>query len=301
MAFRLPPMHALEAFEAAARQQSFVKAADELCVTQSAISHRIKQLEDDLGVRLFLRLNRNIVLTPPGEAYLSGVRAALADIERATRAIAHGARHELRVSVAPAIGSKWLVSRLADFQRQYPAVDLILSTSTQLGTIRSGEVDIGVRYGDGQWPGLTSFKMSDEVLVTVCSPAYPASVGGLDEPGHLVRATLLHHPLLPWRPWLEAAGIDWQEPAGGVRFDDAVMMIEAAAAGHGVALCPRRLVEPHLAAGGLIQTFAVEALDRGYYVLLSPAARSRPWAMAFVDWLLAAAQPASPGSATGTA
>lgn len=123
MAFRLPPMHALEAFEAAARQQSFVKAADELCVTQSAISHRIKQLEDDLGVRLFLRLNRNIGPTPPGEAYLSGVRAALADIERATRAIAHGARHELRVSVAPAIGSKWLVSRLADFQRQYPAVD----------------------------------------------------------------------------------------------------------------------------------------------------------------------------------
>ncbi|EXI89677.1 MAG: Gcv operon activator [Candidatus Accumulibacter sp. BA-94] len=176
MAFRLPPMHALEAFESAARHQSFVKAAEDLCVTQSAVSHRIRQLEDDLGVRLFLRLNRNIVLTPAGEAYLASIRGALADIEGATRAIAHGARHELRVSVAPAIGSKWLVSRLADFQRQYPAVDLILSTSTQLGNIRSGEVDLGVRYGDGRWPGLASFKMSDEVLVTVCSPAYPASV-----------------------------------------------------------------------------------------------------------------------------
>ncbi|MCM8611076.1 transcriptional regulator GcvA [Accumulibacter sp.] len=299
MAFRLPPMHALEAFEAAARQQSFVKAAAELCVTQSAVSHRIRQLEDDLGVRLFLRLNRNIVLTPPGEAYLASIRSALADIESATRAIAHGARHELRVSVAPAIGSKWLVSRLADFQRQHPAVDLILSTSTQLGTIRSGEVDVGVRYGDGQWPGLASFKMSDEVLVTVCSPAYPARVGGLDEPVDLARACLLHHPILPWRPWLEAAGLDWPEPAGGVRFDDAVMMIEAAAAGHGVALCPRRLVEPHLEAGSLMQPFAVAALDRGYHVLLAPDAPSRPSAMAFVHWLLAAAQPASPAGGGG--
>ncbi|TLD46757.1 MAG: Glycine cleavage system transcriptional activator [Accumulibacter sp.] len=122
MAFRLPPMQAREAFAAAARQQSFLKAADELCVTQSAISHRIKQLEDDLGVRPFLCLNRNIVLTPPGEAYLAGIRAALADIERAPPAIARGARRELRVSVAPAIGSRWLASRLADSQHQYPAV-----------------------------------------------------------------------------------------------------------------------------------------------------------------------------------
>ncbi|EXI72176.1 MAG TPA: transcriptional regulator GcvA [Candidatus Accumulibacter phosphatis] len=294
MAFRLPPMHALEAFEAAARQQSFVKAADELCVTQSAVSHRIRQLEDDLGVRLFLRLNRNIVLTPPGERYLAGIRAALADIERATHAIARSVRHELRVSVAPAIGSKWLVSRLADFQRQHPDIDLILSTSTQLGIIRSGEVDVGVRYGHGKWPGLPAFKMSDEVLVTVCSPDYPARVGGLDEPRHLARASLLRHPILPWRPWLQAAGLDWPEPAGGVRFDDAVMMIEAAAAGNGVALSPRRLVEPHLAAGSLIQAFAIEAIDHGYHVLLSPDAQARPWVMGFVNWLLAAARPLPP-------
>lgn len=296
MAFRLPPMHALEAFESAARHQSFVKAAEDLCVTQSAVSHRIRQLEDDLGVRLFLRLNRNIVLTPAGEAYLASIRGALAEIEGATRAIAHCARQELRVSVAPAIGSKWLVGRLADFQRQYPTVDLILSTSTQLGNIRSGEVDLGVRYGDGRWPGLASFKMSEEVLVTVCSPTYPASVGGLGEPAQLLRARLLHHPILPWRPWLEAAGLDWPEPAGGVRFDDAVMMIEAAAAGHGVALCPRRLVESQLAAGSLIQPFAVAALDRGYHVLLAPEGSSRPWVMAFVRWLLAAAQAAPQAS-----
>ena len=106
MAFRLPPLHALEAFEAAARHQSFLRAADELCVTQSAISHRIRQLEDDLGVKLFLRINRNIALTPQGESYLGAIRTALADIEVATRGVAHAARHTLKVSVAPAIGSK---------------------------------------------------------------------------------------------------------------------------------------------------------------------------------------------------
>lgn len=289
MAFRLPPLHALEAFEAAARHQSFLKAADELCVTQSAISHRIRQLEDDLGVKLFLRINRNIALTPHGETYLVAVRKALADIEVATRSVTHAVRHTLKVSVAPAIGSKWLVGRLADFQRQHPDIDLILSASIHLANIKSGEVDVGVRYGHGHWPGLVAYKLSDEVLLAVCSPIYPAAVGGLECPADLTRARLLRHPSLPWRPWLDAAGLDWPEPSGGILFDDAVMMIEAAVAGNGVAVSPGKLIEPYLAAGSLIKLFDLEPRDRGYHVVLAPESVNKPWVMAFADWLIGAA------------
>lgn len=292
MAFRLPPLHALVAFEAAARHQSFVKAADELCVTQSAISHRIRQLEDDLGVKLFLRISRNIALTPQGEVYLGAIRKALADIELATRGVTHAVRHTLRISVAPAIGSKWLVARLADFQRQHPEIDLILSASTQLVNIKSGEVDVGVRYGLGHWPGLVAYKLTDEVLVAVCSPDYPARVGGLEKPDDLAKARLLRHPSLPWRPWLDAAGLDWPEPSSGVQFDDAVMMIETAVAGNGVALSPGKLVEPYLAAGSLIMPFPFAPQDRGYHVVLTPESVDRPWVMAFANWLIAAARPA---------
>lgn len=286
---RLPPLHALAAFESAARHLSFMKAADELCVTQSAISHRIRQLEDDLGVKLFLRINRNIALTPLGESYLAAVRKALADIEVATRAVAHGARHTLKVSVAPALGNKWLVSRLADFQHQHPQIDLILSASTQLANIKSGEADIGIRYGHGSWPGLAAHKLSDEVLVVVCSPDYPARIGGLATPDDLAKATFLRHPALPWKPWLDEAGLAWPEPAGGMLFDDAAMMIEAAEAGTGIAVTPGKLVEQRLATGRLIQPFPVSARDRGYYVVLLPESQAKPWVMAFVNWLIAAA------------
>lgn len=298
MALRLPPLHALAAFEAAARHLSFVKASEELCVTQSAISHRIRQLEDDLGVKLFLRIHRNIALTPQGEAYLEAVRRALKEIEAATGAIARGVRHTLKVSVAPAIGSKWLVTRLADFQRQHPDIDLIVSSSLHMANIKSGEVDVGVRYGSGNWPGLNAWKLLDERLVAVCAPGYPATAGGLRAPADLARAVLLRHPSLPWAPWFAAAGLDWPEASGGVLFDDPLMMIEAAAAGAGVALTLGTLAAPYLETGGLIEPFAVAPADRAYYVVVAPDSTRKRWVMAFVDWLRATA---GRGAAAGKA
>lgn len=283
-------MHALEAFEVAARHLSFLKAADELCVSQSAVSHRIRQLEDDLGVRLFLRINRHIVLTPTGETYLAAIRRVLADLEGATRSIARGVRRTLKVSVAPAIGSKWLVGRLTDFQRLHPDIDLVVSVSIQTAVIKSGEVDVGIRYGHGQWPGLSACKLFDEVLVAVCQPAYARRIGGLTRPADLAQATLLRHPSLPWKPWLEAAGLDWPEPAGGVLFDDALMMIEAAATGGGVAICPRRFVAPYLEAGSLVLLCGLVVPGRSYYLLSAPAVTDKPWVTAFAEWLVAAAR-----------
>ncbi|MFO1405087.1 MAG: transcriptional regulator GcvA [Azonexus sp.] len=289
-AFRLPPLHALAAFESAARQLSFQRAADELCVTQSAISHRIRQLEGDLGVKLFLRINRAVALTPQGETYLGAVRRALAEIEAATRGIVHAVRHTLKVSVAPGIGAKWLVGRLADFQRRHPDIDLILSSSMRCADIKSGEMDLGLRYGAGFWPGLVAYKLSDEVLTAVCAPDYPGRVGGLERPADLARATLLRlRPTgMPWKPWLEAAGLDWPEPTSGVQFDDALLMLEAAVSGNGVALSVGKLAESYLAAGSLVQPFPVTCRDRGYHVVLAPDSREKPWIMAFVDWLVAA-------------
>ena len=152
---RLPSLHELAAFEAAARLASFLKAAEELHVTQSAVSHRIKSLEEFLGVPLFIRINRNIALTSFGERYLADVRDALTQLDTATARLKGDSRARLRISAAPALGAKWLVGRLAGFQRAHPEIELAVSSSYDLELIRRGEVDIGIRYGAEHAGGLT--------------------------------------------------------------------------------------------------------------------------------------------------
>src|SRR5580698_3630273 len=144
---RLPPLHDLVAFEAAARLASFLKASEELHLTQSAVSHRIKSLEEFLGVPLFIRINRNIALTMHGERYLADVRDTLNRLEQATPKLTGGARATLRISAAPALGAKWLVGKLASFQRAHPEIDLAVSTSYEIELIKRGEADLGIRYG----------------------------------------------------------------------------------------------------------------------------------------------------------
>lgn len=285
---RLPPLHDLIAFEAAARLASFLKASEELHLTQSAVSHRIKSLEEFLGVPLFIRINRNIALTSHGERYLADVRDTLARLEAATARLTGGARQTLRISVAPALGAKWLVGKLASFQRAHPEVDLAVSSSYDIDLLRRGEADLGIRYGSEDWGGLKALKLADETVFPVASPAYVESIGGLKQPADLRRATLLRHPLLFWQPWFEAAGLDWPEPISGPVYDDAMLMYEAAAAGHGVALTPKTLFDGHNPA--LMQPFPLELRDRAYYIVLAPEAAERPLTRLFTDWLLDAAQ-----------
>ncbi len=286
---RLPPLHDLVAFEAAARLASFLKASEELHLTQSAVSHRIKSLEEFLGVPLFIRINRNIALTVHGERYLADVRDTLSRLEKATNKLTGGARATLRISAAPALGAKWLVGKLASFQRAHPEIDLAVSSSYDIDLIRRGEADLGIRYGSEDWGGLKAVKLLDETLFPVASPAYIASVGGLEQPADLAHATLLRHPHLFWKPWFDAARLDWPEPASGPVYDDAMMMYEAAAAGHGVALTLRTLFDTH-AGAALVQPFGLEVRDRAYYIVLAPDAADKPMIRLFTDWLLATAQ-----------
>ena len=197
---RVPPLHDLAAFEAAARHLSFLKASEELHVTQSAISHRIKSLEEFLGVPLFIRINRNIALTSAGERYLVDVRGALLALDAATAKLRSGQQHQrerLRISAAPALGAKWLVARLAGFQRAHPEIELAVSSSYDLELIRRGAADIGIRYGAEDALGLSTIKLLEETLFPVASAAYVAAPGGLQRPADLPKAT---RP--SWRGWI---------------------------------------------------------------------------------------------------
>ena len=280
---RLPPLHALTAFEAAARHMSFLKASEEQHVTQSAVSHRIKSLEEFLGMQLFIRINRNIALTSFGERYLADVRSALAALESATAKLRNDTRERLRISAAPALGAKWLVARLAGFQRAHPEIELAVSSSYDLELIKRGEADIGIRYGPEDALGLTTIKLLEETLFPVASAAYVASLGGLKQPADLRKATLLRHPMLLWQPWFRAAGLDWPEPEGGALYEDAMLMYEAAAAGQGVALTLKTLFDGYSAQ--LIKPFALEVWDRAYTIVLAPEAAQKPAVKLFTDWL----------------
>ena len=167
----LPPLHTLPAFETAARLGSFQAAAEALCLTPSAISHRIRQLENHLGQPLFERRHRAIVLTASGRRYLAVVRDALLRLDEASAVLRSPQAERLRISVAPALGSKWLVARVAEYQQSHPAIEFSLATATGLGPLLNGEADLGLRYGEEEWPGLLAWKLFEEKCFSGMQPA----------------------------------------------------------------------------------------------------------------------------------
>lgn len=297
----LPPLHTLPAFEAAARLGSFLAAAQALNLTPSAISHRIRLLEEHLGQPLFERRHRAVVLTPVGRRYLAVVRDALLRLDEAGAHLRAPRGERLRISAAPALGSQWLVGRVAAYQDAHPGIEFSLATATGLGPLLAGEADIGLRYGEEEWPGLLAWKLFEERIFPVCSPALAS---GLREPADLAACRLLRHPLLSWSRWFAAAGLERPEPSSGPRYEDALLMLEGAVAGHGVALMAASLAAPYLADGRLCRPFAVDCPDRSFYVVAPPSIQERPQAMAFIRWLVRSAHPAqeaaSPASASAS-
>lgn len=289
MPIQLPPLHTLAAFEAAARLGGFQQAAESLHLTPSAISHRIKQLETFLGKPLFERRHRGVALTADGKRYYAAVHDAFQRLTDVTDALREAPRKPLRVSAAPAIGSKWLVGRLTRYQEAHPEVEFELSTSTGLAPLLAGDADLGLRYGDEEWPGLDAWKLFDETVIVVCSPNYAARLDGLPAPAALDSARLLRHPLLSWREWFAAAGLERPEPAGP-RYQDALLMLEAAAAGQGVALMTQTLAAPYLANGSLVQPLPLAAPGQGFYAVAPRSAQDKPWVMDFVRWLIRSAR-----------
>src|SRR5918995_3893376 len=193
MTARLPSLNGLRAFEAAARHLSFTQAASELNVTQTAISHQIKRLEEELGVRLFVRQNRSLTLTAEAQEYLPGIRAAFNDLRLATdRLLRKDDDHVLTVSTLASLAAKWLLPRLTAFQEAHPGIDVHITTSTNLVDFRSGDVDAAIRYGRGSWPGLRAYWLMADELFPVCSPALLEGDPPLRKPEDLARHTLLH-------------------------------------------------------------------------------------------------------------
>ena len=296
MARRLPPLKSLRVFEVAARHLSFTRAAEELHVTQAAVSHQIKTLEDWLGIPLFRRLNRALLLTDEGQTLYPPLREALDQMAAAIgRLHAEDASGALTVSTIPSFAAKWLVPRLSRFRQRHPAIDLRLSTTFEKTDFSRDDVDVAVRYGQGPWPKLHAVRLMTEEFFLVCSPALLEGPHPLRTPADLKFHTLLHdivpsnvHVYFPnWESWLEAAGASEVDPSHGPSFLDASMTIQTAIDGQGVALARTALAVDDLAAGRLVKLFDVVLPAGNAYWIISPEATAdRPKIKAFRDWLL---------------
>ncbi len=288
----LPSLNGLRAFEAAARHLSFTRAAGELHVTQTAISHQIRRLEEQLGVRLFERRQRALALTREGEELLPTVRAAFEDLRRATARLRRPEREELlTVSTIASLAAKWLLPRIAVFQEAHPEIEVRISASTQLVDFRREAVDMAVRYGRGHWPGLRADWLMAEHLFPVCSPALHSGEKPLRRPEDLEHHMLLHATLgrEDWQLWLTAAGLPPElARRRGLTFDQSFMAIEAAIEGLGVALGRSPLVEGDIAAGRLVVPFDVAIpAEAGFYVVAPVETADIAKIAAFRDWLIA--------------
>jgi LysR family glycine cleavage system transcriptional activator len=289
MARRLPPLNAVRAFEAAARHLSFTKAAEELHVTQAAISHQVKALEEYLGLKLFRRLNRALVLTEEGQTYLPPVKRIFDQLYDATRRLSENeARGRLTVSVLPSLAARWLVPRLGRFRQAHPDIDVRIAPATHLVDFAREDVDVGIRYGRGRYPGLRVDRLMSEDIMPVCSPALLTGPKPLQQPGDLKYYTLLHdegHG--DWRTWLLAAGVEDVDATRGTVFMDSSMLIEAAATGQGVALARGALAADDLASGRLVRPFDFNIpAEFAYYVVCPKATADQPKVVAFREWLL---------------
>lgn len=289
MARRLPPLNALRVFEAAARHLSFTRAAEELNVTQAAVSHQIKGLEAHLELKLFRRLNRALLLTDPGQAYFPPVRDALDALAQATKRL--GADEQvgrLTVSTLVSFAANWLVPRLGRYRTLNPEIDVRVTTSDFHVDFARQDVDLAIRYGRGGWPGLDAVRLMTEEVFPVCSPALLRGGPPLRAPSDLDRYTLLHDEMREdWRMWLMAAGALNIDADRGPGFSNSNLVIQAAIAGEGVALGRSVLVADDLAAGRLVRPFDMSLPGEfAYYVVCPEADAKRPKVEAFRNWLL---------------
>lgn len=296
MTARLPSLNGLRAFEAAARHLSFTLAASELNVTQTAISHQIRRLEEELGIRLFIRQNRALALTPEARDYLPGVRAAFNDLRLATdRLLRKEDDRVLTVSTLASLAAKWLLPRLTDFQEQHPGIDVRITTSTSLVDFQRDNVDAAIRYGRGQWPGLRADWLMADELFPVCSPSLLRGDKPLRRPEDLRNHPLLHTSSSnsdDWRLWLTAAGLPAdiaRQP--GITFDMIFMTIQAAIDGIGVAMGRTSYVQDDIAKGRLVVPFKIALpADAGFYLVSPEGRREAPKLAAFRNWMIAAVQ-----------
>lgn len=284
---RLPNLAALRAFEAAARHQNFSRAAEDIHVTHGAISHQIRALEEELGIALFVRHGKRIAITPDGERFAETLRRALGDIAAAAAELrAEGKQKRLTVTALPSFAARWLSPRLGRFIERYPDLEVMLQSSGHLTDFVRESVDIGIRFGGGNYPGLAVEKLLDDFYYPVVSPRFNG--GNLPKtPREMVKHPLLRCEGEPWTPWFRAAGLDLLEPTGGLVFQDSSMLVRAAAEGHGIALARHAIAMTELASGELVRLFDITIpCPDSYFFVCPPQSLDKPQVQAFRSWLL---------------
>lgn len=290
MSRRLPPLNALRAFEAAARDESFTRAAQELHITQGAVSRHVAKLEDWLGVRLFERTRTGLVLTPQGQNYLRTVRSALDLIEDGTRALQQSPdERRLRVKLPPTFAIRWLVPRLARFHALHPKIDVQITTSHQRADFEREDIDLSIHSEPEpvNTPGYR--RLFGETLLPVCAPGLLEAGRPLKKPADLARHVLLcslNRPL-DWPHWLAAAGAHGIDGNSGLKFDNAALAYQAAADRLGVMIAQLAFVSDDLASGRLVAPLALRLKTQGAYYLESRTGRAQPERVqAFADWVV---------------
>jgi LysR family glycine cleavage system transcriptional activator len=276
---RLPSLNALKAFEATARHESFTRAADELCVTQAAVSQQVKSLEAELGVHLFRRERQRLCITEAGRLYQDAV------LQRQNSGV-------LTVTTSPNFASKWLVHRLRRFSEAHPGIDLRISASMHHVDFVREEIDLAIRHGNGQWPGMHVTRLCAETLFPVCSPRLMAGRHALRAPRDVTRHTLLHtNTTDEWADWLGKAGVEGVDLKRGIVFNQASMAIDAAVDGQGIALARSALAAADLLSGRLVRPFTdwLEA-PYAYWIVCPHSTAELPKISTFRDWLLKEAE-----------
>jgi LysR family transcriptional regulator, glycine cleavage system transcriptional activator len=290
----MPSLDLLTGFEAAARHLSFTKAGEELFLTQSAVSRQIKELEEQLGVPLFHRRHRALVLTDAGQQFYAAAAQVITTMRSATERLRTqaGRKRPLSVTTTHSFAALWLIPRLAGFTRTHPGVDVRITADTRVQDLERDGLDLAIRHGPPSLAGANAVRLFGERVFPVASPkllkAHP-----LRQPADLKNHTLLQyddpdarHPWLHWKTWLEVAGIPDLRPAGTLSLSGFEQIIPAALAGHGVALGRSPLVKDLLAEKKLVAPFKTTADPaRAYFVIPSRAAASRPEVQEFIEWL----------------
>jgi LysR family transcriptional regulator, glycine cleavage system transcriptional activator len=287
----LPNIGNLLAFEATARHGSMSRAAEELSLTQSAISRQIQQLEDSLGVSLFRRTRQRVMLTDVGRMYASHVRNTLTELSDAThQAIAlSGTSGVLNLAVLPTFGTRWLIPRIPEFFAGHPDATVNFGVRLVPFDFTAEPFDAAVHFGQPHWPGAVCELLRHEEVVPVCSPAYREREN-IRSPEDLTRAMLLQQATRPtaWAEWLSSFGVEVGNPLRGPRFEQFAMVAQAAAAGLGAALVPHFLIADELASGRLEILFPHSLVSGGAYYLVYPEHKAEaPLVRSFRDWIMA--------------
>ena len=289
---RIPPIQCLLTFETLARLRSVTQAAEELCVTPSAVSHRVKQLEQIIGTKLFGRADFS--LTTEGSEYLAHVREGLATLQKFPGLAGQSAtpgKRKLRLAVTPTFARSILIPRLRQFTDAYPEIDLSLQVSIPLLDVVAEDSDLIVRFGTGRYADLEHVCLSQDEVTPLASPSFVRENGPFEVAQDLLGESLLRSPLEPWRTWFAANDLSWPEPVDGSQFHDIGLMCDCAAAGMGIALVRLKLGAPWLENGSLVRLGSNEVFSRkipsphAHYLCWRTGTMERWECAAFADWL----------------